>query len=123
MQFRRQCRLRDIPFFRSAAALRPVVSSPLQVRGAFAWARRGFATLIIGIALAGPASAAAPPLRLAQLGPNGGPGPSYGYQPYNDRNPTGFYHPGGMGYGHYYLTQKHHAPRFRAFRYRKFRGT
>lgn len=60
---------------------------------------------------------------LAQLGTNPGAGPSYGYQPYNDRNPTGFYHPNGMGYGHYYLTQKYHSPRFRTFRYRKFRGS
>lgn len=78
---------------------------------------------LLGLTLANPAGAAPPQVRLAQLGPNGGAGPSYGYQPYDDRNPTGFYHPNGTGYGHYYLTQKYHAPRIRAFRYRKFRGT
>ena len=62
-------------------------------------------------------------LQVAQLGQVGQGGPSYGYQPYNDRNPTGFYQPNGMGFGHYYLTQKHHGHRFRSFGYRKFRGT
>lgn len=78
---------------------------------------------LVGAMLVVPAVAEARPVQVAQLGLNGGAGPSYGYQPYNDRNPTGFYHPNGTGYGHYYLTQKHHAPRFHAFRYRKFRGT
>ena len=62
-------------------------------------------------------------MQYAQLGPNTGAGPSYGYQPYDDRNPTGFYHPNGMGFGHYYLTQKYHGPRMRTLHYRRFRGT
>ena len=62
------------------------------------------------------------PVEVAQLG-NLGPGsPSYGYEPYNDRNPTGFYHPNGMGYGTYHMTQKYHGHRIRALQYRKFRG-
>lgn len=27
------------------------------------------------------------------------PATNYGYQPYNDRNPTGFFHPNNTGYG------------------------
>ena len=90
---------------------------------AIARTRRRVGLPLVLLVLAGPALAGSVPSRLAQLGPNTGPGPSYGYQPYDDRNPTGFFHPDGMDYGHYYLTQKHHAPRFRAFRFRKFRGT
>jgi hypothetical protein len=71
----------------------------------------------------GATEAADDALRMAQLGPVGSGGPSYGYQPYNDRNPTGFYHPQGMGFGSYYLTPKYHGHRFRTFRYRKFRGS
>lgn len=48
--------------------------------------------------------------------------PSYGYQPYNDKNPTGFYHPNGMGYGSYYMTPKYHGHRIPALQNRKFRG-
>jgi hypothetical protein len=69
------------------------------------------------------ATVAPAPLRVAQLGNVGSGGPSYGYQPYNDRNPTGFYHPNGMGFGSYSLTPKYHGHRFRTLRYRKFRGS
>lgn len=106
MQFRRQCRLSDMfHAFVEAAGTRP---------------SRTWMATAAGVAFSCVASGSS---AQAQLGPNPGAGPSYGYQPYNDRNPTGFYHPNGMGYGHYYLTQKYHAPRFRAFRYRKFRGS
>lgn len=133
MQFRRQCRLRAIPISLVAVSRTPggvetcpasgSVTAPVDQGCASRSAWRGIALSLALLGLAGPASAGAAPLRLAQLGPNTGPGPSYGYQPYNDRNPTGFFHPNGTGYGQYYLTQKHHAPRFRALRARKFRGT
>ncbi|MCW6506664.1 hypothetical protein [Lichenifustis flavocetrariae] len=65
---------------------------------------------------------AKPPVLVAQLGNLGPTSQPYGYQPYNDRNPTGFYHPNGMGYGSYYMTPKYHGHRIHALRYRKFRG-
>ena len=63
-----------------------------------------------------------PPVEVAQLGNLGPTSQPYGYQPYNDRNPTGFYHPNGMGYGSYTMTPKYHGHRIHALRYRKFRG-
>ena len=47
---------------------------------------------------------------------------SYGYQPYNDRNPTGFNHPNDMGYGHYVYSPKSKGHRSSALSYRHFRG-
>ena len=47
---------------------------------------------------------------------------NYGYQPYNDRNPTGFSHPNNMGYGHYVYSPKQTGHRSRALSYRRFRG-
>ena len=54
--------------------------------------------------------------------PGGLPPPAYGYQPYNDRNPTGFYHPNDMGYGQYVYHPRTTGHRFKAFSYRRFRG-
>ena len=59
---------------------------------------------------------------VAQVGSTPQFGSSYGYQPYDDRNPTGFFHPNGMGYGSYYVPPKYHGHRFKALKYRKFRG-
>ena len=47
---------------------------------------------------------------------------SYGYQPYNDSNPTGFNHPNNMGYGHYVYDPKLTGHRTRALHYRRFKG-
>lgn len=47
---------------------------------------------------------------------------NYGYQPYNDRNPTGFYHPNDMGYGHYVFSPRTTGHRASALSYRRFRG-
>ena len=47
---------------------------------------------------------------------------SYGYQPYNDKNPTGFNHPNDMGYGRYVFSPKNKGHRSPALTYRRFRG-
>ena len=47
---------------------------------------------------------------------------SYGYQPYNDRNPTGFNHPNDTGYGHYIYSPKTKGRRVPALAYRRFKG-
>jgi hypothetical protein len=47
---------------------------------------------------------------------------NYGYQPYNDRNPTGFMHPNNMGYGRYVYSPKHTSHRSGSLSYRRFRG-
>ena len=47
---------------------------------------------------------------------------SYGYQPYDDRNPTGFNHPNDMGYGRYVYSPKAKGHRTPALSYRRFKG-
>jgi hypothetical protein len=48
--------------------------------------------------------------------------PSYGYQPYNDRNPTGFNHPNNTGFGHYVYQPPATGRRFGPLKYRRFKG-
>lgn len=50
------------------------------------------------------------------------PSTNYGYQPYNDRNPTGFNHPNNMGYGRYVYDPKSTGHRASSLNYRRFRG-
>ena len=50
------------------------------------------------------------------------PATNYGYQPYNDRNPTGFYHPNDTGYGRYVYSPKTTGHRASSLNYRRFRG-
>ena len=66
----------------------------------------------------------APIMAAAPAGAQSGASPalSYGYQPYNDRNPTGFYHPNDMGYGQYVYRSPTTGHRFKALSYRRFRG-
>ena len=49
-------------------------------------------------------------------------GYSYGYQPYDDRNPTGFNHPNDMGYGRYVYSPKFKGRRSAPLSYRRFKG-
>lgn len=50
------------------------------------------------------------------------PATNYGYQPYNDRNPTGFFHPNNTGYGRYVYNPKSTGHRASSLNYRRFRG-
>lgn len=75
--------------------------------------RTGFVILIIETCgLAGPVSAQSytPPTV------------NYGYQQYNDRNPTGFNHPNNMGYGSYVYQPRQTGTRVKALSYRRFKG-
>lgn len=50
------------------------------------------------------------------------PAPTYGYQPYNPANPTGFNHPNDQGFGGYRNPTKLKGHRSGSMSYRRFRG-
>lgn len=50
------------------------------------------------------------------------PAPTYGYQPYDPANPTGFNHPNEQGFGGYRNATTLKGHRSGALNYRRFRG-
>ena len=80
---------------------------------------RWWAFTSILLVCAGVMSSVGPSTAQVRTPTNGG---GYGYQPYNDRNPTGFNHPNNMGFGHYVYQPKVTGPRAKSLSYRRFRG-
>ena len=76
--------------------------------------------LILVLALAGlPAAARA---QYAPPSVTTAPPPTYGVQPYDAGNPTGFNHPNEQGFGSYRNPTKLKGHRADAMTYRRFRG-